>query len=220
MKVKFFSSTIAQKLIIGFSGLLLCGFLIAHLAGNLLIYLPAGNYQAYNDYANAIHANPLLPVAEITLLVLFLAHVALTIVTIVKNRKARPHKYAVKKSKRGKSALTPHNVMHLTGFVVLAFVVLHLLDLRFDVRFPADNFATPSDRALAVLKDPLSASLYTIGSLLLGYHVWHGFKSGFQTLGANHPRFTPAIHFLGVVFAVVVAVGFASFPIWGFLFLR
>ena len=215
-----FNSTIVQKVVIGLSGLALCGFLVAHLAGNLLIYLPEGNYEAYNEYAHALHANPLLPVAEIVLYIFFLAHIAITIRAVLANRAARPDGYAVKRSKRGKSAVTPHNVMHITGLVVLAFLVLHLLDLRFDVRFPASAYAEPSDRALAVLKDPLSAGLYTVGSLLLGYHLWHGFQSGFQTLGAQHPRVTPALKTLGIVFAIVVAVGFASFPVWGFFFSR
>lgn len=215
-----FNSTIAQKIVIGLSGLALCGFLVAHLAGNLLIYLPGGNYAAYNEYAHALHANPLLPVAEIVLYLFFVAHIALTIRAVLANRAARPEGYAVQRSKRGKSALTAHNVMHITGLIVLAFLVLHLLDLRFDVRFPESAYPEPSDRALAVLKNPLSAGLYTIGSLLLGYHLWHGFQSGFQTLGAQHPRVTPALKLLGVLFAIVVAVGFASFPVWGFFFAR
>jgi succinate dehydrogenase / fumarate reductase cytochrome b subunit len=198
---------------------MLCGFLVAHLAGNMLFYVPDG-YASYNDYAHAIHANPLLPVAEIVLYALFIAHIVYTIRIVLANRAARPQGYAVKRSKRGKSALTPHNVMHVSGLIVLAFLVLHLLDLRFDVRFPAEAYATPAARALAVLADPLSATLYTIGSLLLGYHLWHGFRSGFQTIGANHPRVNNAIKLLGIVFAITIALGFASFPVWGLLFLR
>jgi succinate dehydrogenase / fumarate reductase cytochrome b subunit len=211
-------STIAQKVLVGLSGLLLCGFLVVHLAGNLLIYSQAGNYEAYNHYAHAIHASPLLVVAEIVLLVLFLAHIVLTINLVLKNRASRPQGYAVKRSKRGRSRVTAHNVMHWTGFVVLAFILLHLADLRFGLRFPEQPGVEPAERALHVLHDPFSASLYTAGSLLLGYHLYHGFQSAFETIGASSPRAIPTIRFVGAVFATIVALGFASFPVWVNLF--
>jgi succinate dehydrogenase / fumarate reductase cytochrome b subunit len=214
LKVNTISTTIAQKLVVGLSGLLLIGFLVVHLAGNFLIYSREGDYRAYNEYAHAIHSNPLLPVAEIALLALFLVHVALTVVLVLKNRRARPQGYEVKRSKRGKSALVAHNVMHWTGFVVLAFVVLHLADFRFGLRYPDQPGQSPAHRALMILHDPLSATLYTVGSLLLGYHLYHGFQSGFQTLGLSNPRTIGALRLLGTVLAVVLAAGFASFPVW------
>ena len=64
MKSNTVTTTIAYKLIVGLSGLLLCGFLVVHLAGNFLIYDTGGDYESYNHYAHALHANPLLPVAE------------------------------------------------------------------------------------------------------------------------------------------------------------
>lgn len=214
MKGNSIYSTIAQKLIVGLSGLLLVGFLVVHLAGNFLIYSREGDYKVYNDYAHAIHANPLLPVAEIALLALFLAHVVLTIVLVLRNRRARPDGYAVKRSKRGKSSVVAHNVMHWTGFVVLAFILLHLMDFRFGLRYPEQPGQSPAHRALMILHDPLSAALYTVGSLLLGYHLYHGFQSGFQTLGLSNPRTIPTLRLVGTVLAVVVAFGFASFPVW------
>lgn len=220
MKANLLTTTIAQKIIVGLSGLLLCGFLIVHLAGNLLIYLPSGNYAAYNAYAHAIHANALLPVAEIGLLVLFLMHIALTLHLVFKNRSARPHGYAVKRSKRGKTAVSAQNVMHWTGVVVLAFLILHMLDVRFGVRFPEEAGVLPSQRILQVLHDPLSATLYTLGSLLLGYHLYHGFRSGFETLGAANRKITPYLDRIGLVFAVIVALGFASFPLWANFILK
>ena len=220
MKLRPFSTTVAQKILVGLSGLLLCGFLVAHLAGNFLIYSPADDYKAYNDYAHALHASPLLPIAEIGLLVVFLAHVILTIVMIVKNRQARPEGYAVKRSKRGRSAVTAHNVMHWTGFVVLGFVVLHLMDFRFRLRFPEQPGVAPAQRAIQILHDPVTASVYTLGSLLLGYHLYHGLESAFESLGASNERLRPKLRLASLVFAVVVAVGFASFPVWANVFMK
>jgi succinate dehydrogenase / fumarate reductase cytochrome b subunit len=220
LKLRPFSTTVAQKILVGVTGLLLCGFLVAHLAGNFLIYAPAESYKAYNDYAHAIHANPVLPVLEIGLLAVFLAHVALTIWMVIQNRQARPQGYAVKRSKRGRGALTAHNVMHWTGLVVLGFVVLHLLDFRFRVRFPEQPGVSPAERAIHILHDPLSAAVYTVGSLLLGYHLYHGLKSGFESLGASNERLRPRLRLASVAFAVIIAVGFASFPVWAQLFMK
>ena len=73
MKVKLAYTTIAQKLVVGLSGLLLVGFLITHLAGNMLLYSSSGDHKLYNDYAHVLHSNPLLPVAEYTLAMILLA---------------------------------------------------------------------------------------------------------------------------------------------------
>jgi succinate dehydrogenase / fumarate reductase cytochrome b subunit len=220
LKVNILSSTIAQKAIVGLSGLMLCGFLVIHLLGNLLLYAPANEYEAYNHYAHALHANPLLPVAEVVLLALFVAHVVLTVMLVTRNARSRPERYAVQRSKRGKSSAVAHNVMHLTGFVVFAFVVLHLLDFRFAVRYANDPGMNRAERAIMVLHDPLSASLYALGSLLLGYHLYHGVNSAFETLGAGNSRVTPYLRRLGAVFALVVALGFASFPVWANFILK
>lgn len=218
MKGNSVTTTIGYKLIVGLSGLLLCGFLVVHLTGNFLIYSSAGDYEAYNHYAHALHSLALLPIAEVGLLVLFLVHVLLTIHLVMRNRASRPEGYEVKRSKRGAAALTAHNVMHWSGFIVLAFILLHLADFRFALRHPMVEGQSPAHRALEILHDPLTASVYTIGSLLLGYHLYHGFQSAFQTLGATNPRVQPAIRIVGAIFAIVVGLGFASFPVWVNLF--
>ena len=206
-------SSVAQKLVIGISGLLLCGFVAAHLAGNLLLYITDGNYKAFNEYAKNLHDFALLPVIEIGLLVLFLVHIVLTLWMQLQSSKARPEGYAVKKSKQGRGAVAAQNIMHLSGLVVLAFILLHLADLRFGLRFNEDGLS-PAQTVLQVLRDPVSAMFYTIGPLLLGYHLFHGFQSSFQSLGLGGDRFMRIVKIVGAVFAVVVAVGFASLPIW------
>ena len=177
MNGKVATTSVAHKIIVGLSGLLLCGFLVAHLAGNFLIYLPADGYKAYNDYAHGLHSLSVLPVIEIGLLAVFLGHVVYAFVTWSRNRGARPQKYAVQRSKRGATGVSAQNVMQWSGIVVLAFILLHLVDMRFGLRFPERPGVTPAERALAVLHDPLSASVYFVGSLLLGYHLFHGFSA-------------------------------------------
>jgi succinate dehydrogenase / fumarate reductase cytochrome b subunit len=206
-------SSVAQKIVIGVTGLLLCGFVAAHLAGNLLLYSTDGNYKAFNEYAKNLHDISVLPVIEIGLLVLFLVHVVVTLWMQLKGSQARPEGYAVKKSKQGRGSIAAQNVMHLSGLIVLAFVLLHLADLRFDLRFNAEGLS-PAQTVLQVLRDPVSAMFYTIGPLLLGYHLFHGFQSSFQSMGIGGERFMKTIKIVGIVFAVVVAIGFASLPVW------
>ncbi len=213
MKGNSVFSSVAQKIVIGVTGLLLCGFVAAHLAGNLLLYSTDGNYKAFNEYAKNLHDISVLPVIEIGLLVLFLVHIVVTLWMQVKSSQARPEGYAVKKSKLGRGSVAAQNVMHLSGLIVLAFVLLHLADLRFDLRFNAEGLS-PAQTVLQVLRDPVSAMFYTIGPLLLGYHLFHGFQSSFQSMGIGGERFMRAVKVVGLVFAVVVAIGFASLPVW------
>jgi succinate dehydrogenase / fumarate reductase cytochrome b subunit len=100
--------------------------------------------------------------------------------------------------------------------VILLFLLLHLSDFRFELRSHEGD--TPFTKAVSILRDPLSAVVYLVGSLVLGFHVLHGFQSAFQTLGANHPKYTPFIRVLSYVFAVTIALGFGSFPLWAWAF--
>lgn len=213
MKGKPFFSSVVQKLVIGITGLLLCGFVAAHLAGNLLLYSTSDRYAAFNKYATTLHDMTLLPAIEIGLLVLFVVHIGLTLRMQFQSQKARPEGYAVQKSKQGRGSLAARNVMHLSGIVVLAFVLLHLADLRFGLRFNEAGLA-PAQTVLQVLRDPISAMFYTVGSLLLGYHLFHGFQSSFQSLGFGGERLTRIVKIVGILFSVAIAVGFASLPIW------
>lgn len=212
--VRALSSSIGKKFVMGITGLLLCGFLIVHLAGNLLLYVGA---DAYNEYAHALHSqSALLAVAEAGLLLLFLAHLVLAVVTTRENKLARGREdYALKASKQ-KPFLTffPHNWMWITGTIVLAFVLLHLADFRMGLRNPGSADEAPFDKAVRLLKDPITMSGYLVGVIVLGIHLAHGFASAFQSLGINHPKYNTAIKIVGGLFAAVIAVGFASFPIW------
>lgn len=211
---KALSSSVGKKVLMAITGLGLCGFLVAHLAGNLLLY--AGP-EAYNHYAESLHAQQvLLVVAEIGLLLLFVVHIGLSLKLTQENQSARPVGYEMKQSKLPEAPLVKpaHDIMFGTGIVILLFLILHLADFKFGVRGIAPDGETPFEKALRVLKDPLTFAVYIIGSLVLGYHVLHGFQSAFQSLGLNHPKYTPTIKKLSVVFALVVALGFGSFPLY------
>lgn len=211
------STSIGQKFVMGITGLLLCGFLVAHLGGNLFLFV---GEEAYNDYAHALHKQEaLLKVAEGGLIVLFLLHIALAVVTTRNNKQARSSRYAVTESKQGTQVVPggASSWMFVTGAIVLGFLLMHLIDFTFEWRSDIDyaKFAdSPYKKAKVLLQSNLSRGVYLIGCIALGIHLAHGFGSAFQSLGLNHPKYTSVIRTSSVVFGWLIAVGFISFVVW------
>ncbi len=226
------STSVGRKVVMSITGLLLCGFLVAHLAGNFLLYAPDSG-RSYNEYAHALHKQAaLLAIAEVGLFGLFIAHIVIALQVSAENRAARKVGYAVTRSKQegriAMEAIRPDMWMLVTGIVVLGFLILHLMDFKFELRDKAyytNNVAgtlkkiEPYDKAMRLLAPAnlITIAGYAIGSFALLAHLAHGFQSAFQSLGFNHPKYTPAIKTFGLVFAITMGVGFASFPISGAL---
>ena len=213
---RLLTSSIGQKFVLGLTGLLLCGFVAAHLAGNLLLFAGA---KPFNDYAHKLHEQwELLAIAETGLFVLFVLHVYLAFATSIGNAKARQENYSVKQPKVPGRIIGANTWMFASGSVVLGFVLLHLIDLRIGVELVnlrGFKYAgkTPYEQTVMVLSDPISGIVYTLGAIVLGVHLSHGFSSAFQSLGLNHPKYMPLIKLVGRIFAIVVAVGFAAIAI-------
>ena len=214
--IRALSSSVGQKFVMGITGLLLCGFLVTHLAGNFLLFAGA---DAYNEYAHALHEQAaLLAVAEVGLFGLFAAHLALAVITTRNNQKARAKSYEMVDSKQQGVSMLPipaNTFMFASGAVVLAFVLWHLADMRVQLRPDLDySGKEPFDISLMVLTNPMSRIVYLIGCIALGVHLSHGFSSAFQSLGLNHPRWAPIIKTAGIAFAVAIAAGFISCVVW------
>jgi succinate dehydrogenase / fumarate reductase cytochrome b subunit len=209
--IRFLESSIGKKMMVAVAGLLLCGFLITHLLGNLLLFVGAG---AFNKYASTLEHNPLLPLAEIGLAVLFLIHIALSVRARLANMAARPTGYQVTADK---GARTPGSrSMAISGSLILLFLIVHLKTFRFAAKEMRES--DMYQLVTSAFTNPLYAGFYVLALIGLGLHLSHGFQSGFQTLGLNHPRYSPLIRKLGLAFAILVALGFASMPVYfGFL---
>ena len=210
---RFLTSSIGKKTTMALTGLLLVGFLIAHLAGNLLLYKDA---EAFEAYAKKLHdLGPLLYVLEFGLLALFVGHIAMAVRTIVENRKARHSKYAVQADRGGKTLASA--TMPLTGTIVLLFLFWHLIDFRFDGGFKG-LFADGGDGAGAadIVWDTLGGTahmaVYLLGIAALTLHLTHAIQSAVQSLGLRHPKWTPIVERGGLVLAVLIGLGFASIP--------
>jgi succinate dehydrogenase / fumarate reductase cytochrome b subunit len=188
------------------TGLGFCLFLAGHLAGNLSIY---GGKNAFNAYAEHLHAlEPLVKVAEAGLLLFAAIHILTGLVLFIQNLRARPQSYAVKKSGGGRTIGS--RTMPYTGILILAFVVFHLSNFHFVDK----SQTTLYDIVSAAFANPVYVVLYVLAMIVAAVHVSHGFWSGFQTLGANHPKYMPFIKVVGIVFSLIVGLGFGLLPIY------
>ena len=210
-------SSVGRKFLMGITGLFLCFFLVVHLAGNLLLYVGP---EVYDEYAHKLHSNPeFLILAEILLYSAFLVHILLSISLAFTNTAAREQDYAVKRTKvpgriLNVLGMTPDNTMAVTGLVVFLFLIVHLGDFKFESSWGnALDGLEPYAKAQVILADSARVVIYVAGSLILGIHVAHGFASAFQSLGLNHPKYTPTIKSLSRAFGLIVAVGFGSIPV-------
>lgn len=212
--IKALCTSVGQKILMALTGLALCGFLVAHLAGNLNLF--AGE-EAFNGYAEKLHSlGLLLAIAETKLFAIFALHIGLAISTRAMSAQARKNSYEETETKQG-TFLIPNggaaNKMFLTGLVLLVYLVLHIIDMKLNLR----QFETGDNKfalVVAVLTDPLVSVVYAIGIVALGIHLSHGFASALQTLGVNHPRWNKIIKIIGYLFAWGVAGGFLSLLVW------
>ncbi len=203
------STSIGKKVLMAVTGLFLVLFLAVHLYGNLYLY--AGE-EAFNHHAEAISGNALIRVVEVVLFLSIIAHAVSGVQLTVRNRRARPQRYRVKRH-AGFSSLASRTMI-VSGSVVFIFIVVHLRNFFWEARF---GRAAAGESLYRVVTEtfalPGYAVLYVIAMILLGMHLAHGFLSALRTLGFEHQRYTPLLRGIGLVLAVGFAAAFASLPI-------
>jgi len=198
-------SSVGKKLMMALTGLAFLGFLAAHLAGNLMIY---GGKAAFNGYAEKLQSlGPLLNLFRAGLITFALVHILTGLYLFLQNRKARSVSYTVYASAGGRTLSS--RTMPYTGVLILAFLIFHLFQFTF-----VDKTATTIfDIVTAAFNRPAYMLLYAALMIVVAFHVRHGFWSAVQSLGANHPKYMPAVRALSVAAGVVVALGFGLLPV-------
>lgn len=211
-------SSVGKKYLMGLSGLVWVGFVFAHMAGNMLMFLSPA---AYNAYGHGLTSGKSIYAIEAILVAALLAHVLLAIDLTRKNRAARPQGYAAGPS-RDKAALFASRTMALHGTIILIFVVTHLLTFKF-----GPVYETTVDGVvmrdlfrlmIEVFHQPLYVGWYVLALILLLFHLSHGVGSVFQSFGLLHPGYQPLIHKVRWLYSIVVIAGFLSQPIYVFFF--
>ncbi|HMB41737.1 MAG TPA: succinate dehydrogenase cytochrome b subunit [Balneolaceae bacterium] len=215
--IKAFQSQVGRKILTGLTGLLLVFFIIFHLAGNLAVF---GEPNAMNAYSKFLHSlGPLLWVARIGLLALFVIHAWIGISIWLKKRKARPQGYEVYSSKGGpsKQSLSSRS-MAFTGVVLLVFVVIHINTFALgdmgEVMIDGQMTHDIKTLVLDTFQNPVYAFGYTVVMILLGVHLGHGIWSAFTSLTVKSKKASAIIYTVGAVAAFLLAVGFLFIPLY------
>jgi len=202
------TSTIGKKIVVAITGLALFGFVIGHLAGNLQIFLGP---TAINDYSANLHNWPRsLWLARAGLLLAVLLHVILTIQLTSANRAARPIGYHEFHTNRSSVA---SRTMFWGGLVIFFYIIYHLLHMTTGTVHPHFSKNDVYGNLISGLSVWYVALFYVIANIALGFHLYHGVWSVFQTLGLNHPKYNPWRRCLATLAACGIAIGYISIPV-------
>jgi succinate dehydrogenase / fumarate reductase cytochrome b subunit len=168
----------------------------------------------FNEGAEFMAKNPVIRVVEIVLFIGIILHIVQAGILTRQNNKARPIKYVVNDGKA--SSKWYSRSMGLLGTLLLLFLIIHLKHFWVVSRFTND-FASGKETLFTEMKEvfanPFVVIIYLLGVISLGYHLLHGFQSAFQTLGLNHPKYTPIIKAIGVGYSIIITLVFAAMPI-------
>jgi succinate dehydrogenase / fumarate reductase cytochrome b subunit len=208
----FFNSSIGKKIVMAVTGAVLFGFTVGHMTGNLQVFLPHGS-EALDRYAaflrELLHGSAIWIVRGGLLLSVGL-HIWAFLGLWSQNRAARPKGYRVTSYEESDWA---SRTMKITGPLLLAFIVYHLLHLTVGSVHPHFVEGRVYDNLLTGLKVTPVAFFYLVAMAALAFHLYHGFWSMLQTLGLSHPQFNPWRKRLAVAFTILVAGGFAVVPL-------
>ncbi|MEO9966486.1 MAG: succinate dehydrogenase cytochrome b subunit [Reichenbachiella sp.] len=216
------TGSVGKKLLMALTGLFLILFLVVHLAGNLqLLFNDDG--QAFNMYAHGMANNLFIKVVSYGNFFFILVHVIDGFILTFKNKAARKVRYKVP-TKDSKSSWASRN-MALLGVITLVFIIAHLKGFYYEFKFgtiPLTSYDGVEYKDVyqivqALFLDPIYVGFYVICMIFLGFHLSHGFSSAFQSMGLNHKKYTPFITNLGILYSILIAIGYASIPIVMFL---
>lgn len=205
------NSSLGKKYVMAATGIFLVIFLVEHLYGNLLLYANDGG-KAFIDYSHNMVHNLLIRIVEVVLFAAIIIHIAQALRLTIQNRSARPIKYKVNKTNETSSWYSRN--MGLTGSIILFFLVVHLN--TFFVSYRIKGLAENENIAWKV-KEAFQAEwysiLYVLAITFVGFHINHGFQSAFQSLGLNNKKYAPLLKKTSTILAIVLTLGFISFPV-------
>jgi len=208
--IAFSKSSIGKKILMSLTGLFLCTFLIEHFIGNLLLFKEDGGkmYEAYTEF---LVNNPVIRFVEIFLFGGLIAHAILGVLVWWKNRTSRSQNYEVFRLKD--NATFASRITIWTGSAIFIFLVIHLNSFFVPTRLMGSK-QTGYELVVQAFQNPLYDAFYLFALILLGYHLKHGFQSGFQTLGWVNKKYKPLLDLFAMIFWLIIPLGFASMPLY------
>jgi succinate dehydrogenase / fumarate reductase cytochrome b subunit len=214
--LELYRSALGKKYLMAVSGIVGLGYVFAHMLGNLKLYQSAADFNAYADFLRRL-LYPILPesgtlnLLRAVLLAALIVHVVSAYQLTVMNRKARPQRY--QGARDYVVADFAARTMRWTGVIVLLFIGYHLADLTFGWVNPAPAGSTPYEKVVASFSSIPIAAFYLVANTALGFHLYHGTWSLFQSMGWNNRRFNHLRRSFAIGFTLIVVGGNLSFPI-------
>lgn len=212
----FYGSAVGKKAVMAVTGIVLLGFVLVHMVGNLHLYEGAEKMNWYGEYLREI-GEPILPrsgflwIVRSVLIVAFALHIHAAATLTIMNRQSRRKKY-----QGGRDYIAANyaaRTMRWSGVIVGLFVIYHLMDLTWGMGGAEFTRGEPYQNVVASFERWPVAGVYIVANLLLGMHIYHGAWSLFQSLGWAHPRFNHWRRWFAVAFAAVIVIGNVSFPV-------
>ena len=221
----FVGSSVGAKVLMALTGVVLWGFLIGHLVGNLQVFQGAAAINAYGDFLqNSLHGAGVW-ILRAGLLAITVLHVVFGVKLAALNRAARPIEYKMKKDMRTSPMA---RTMTYTGLVILGFVVFHLLHFTtgtvlpdlYNVHETVDGKVRHDvfQMVVAAFKIPWVVAIYVIGQGVLLSHLTHGTASLWQSIGFSHPVWSPALKVISRATAAIIFAGNIGIPLAILLF--
>jgi succinate dehydrogenase / fumarate reductase cytochrome b subunit len=201
-------TAIGKKVAMAVSGILLVGFLISHMASNVLIFVDPSKLDAYGEWLRSFGA--LLWVARAGLLAMVAVHILAAYQLTQMARAARPQPYARAEHRVSTYAA---RTMRWGGVLIAVFVVYHILHFTTGTLHPDFRPGEVGANLISGLQVTWTAAFYAVVMVAIGAHFWHGIWSVFQTLGLNHPSWNRTRATVAVGLTVLVAGGFLSIPL-------
>lgn len=213
--VRFWAAPIGKKAVMAITGVILFGYVVGHLAGNLQIY--SANHDQINHYAAFLHS-PANVIPLWAIRSLLLAAVILHIISAVQlwrqNNVARPVAY---RKKNDVPTAYAARTMRWSGVIVGLFIIFHILHLTvgsvLPIREVGENAPDVRYNVITGFQNPAVAGFYIVAMILLCMHLYHGLWSMFQSMGLNHPRYTPVLKKGAAIIAILIAIGNISIPV-------
>ncbi len=208
--VSFWRSTTGKKIVMAVTGAILFIFVIGHMLGNLQVFEGPEKINAYGRFLHNL--GEILWAERIGLLAAVVLHITATVQLALRNKAARPVDYSRRKAINSSYA---SRTMYWSGPIVLAFVIFHLLHLTAGMIVPGAAFIEGDvyHNVVAGFQVWWVSAWYIFSICLLGLHLRHGIWSMFQSVGFNHPRYTPILKSAAVWIAVIIVLGYISIPI-------
>jgi len=216
-----FQSSLTKKYVMAATGLFLISFLVVHAAINAMIFFNDGG-KTFNSWGHFMGTNLIVRTMEIGLFAGLILHIVDGLVLFFQNRKARPVKYAYEKPNA--SSQWYSRSMAILGTLILLFLVIHLKDFWLKTRITEltgnkhiDIDGERVENLFAEMQLVFSnlwvVIIYVLGCFSLFWHLLHGFRSAFQSMGWNYSKYASLIANTGDAFSVVISALFASMPI-------